>query len=251
MSIEDEFDDLDDYIDDFLTEQVLAGEDSASNGPIADGIDKLVGEIDQTAPQQDFKSVLEHTRERLKESAETVGEQAEAQQGKDEELLATLLKSLDINLDGDGNDDLLKLLSEDGAAGGDIGDLLTEALGKLTGKEMLYDTITDSCSKYDGYFKETPRPTTGDGLSDYLRYEAQYNHMQNIKKRFESEEYSDSNEEDREFIDSEMEKFNNLYPPPPGVMSDDLNALGVEGLKFGDNDVPFDERSLEEGCQQA
>lgn len=252
MSGDDEFDDLDDYIDDFVTAQVLDGVDGQENGPVPNEIDRLVEEIESkidNAPPQTFRSILEDTKERIKESEETVDKSAETEAPKDEELLATLLKSLDIDGDFEGGD-LFKMLNESGEGGGDIGDLLTEALGKLTGKEMLYDTISDSCLKYEGYFKENPKPTTGDGLSDYLRYEAQYNHLSNIKQRFESENYSDSNDSDREFVDSEMEKFNNLYPPPAGVISDDLNAMGVEGLKFGDKDVPFDERSLEEGCQQ-
>lgn len=250
MSVEDEFDDLDDYIDDFVTDQVIGGGSGDGEKPISAEIDRLVDEIDNktsVAGTQTFKSILEDTKDRIRESEESVDRSAGQGAEKDEDLLVTLLKSLDIDVGQTGEDDLLNMLGE----GGDIGDMLTEALGKLTGKDMLYATICDSCAKYEAYFEQNAKPTTGDGLSDYLRYEAQYVHLSNIKERFESQSYSDANEADREYIDSEMDKFNNLYPPPAGVMTDDLGGLGVEGLKFGDSDVPFDEDSLQEGCQQA
>jgi len=287
---DDGFDDLDDYIDDFVTESVLAETGASSavqkdqdldklaelDPNLANELQTLVAQLDQPGVNiekdgknstKNFKSALNDTINRIKESSETVDKEStkSMENANDEELLTTLLKSMDLgDLSGEDiesqADDLLKLLGKQGGEGSEeqdadgITNMLLDALTKLTGKDMLYDTVSQSCIKYEKFFQSHDKPSNGGNnddltLSDYLRYEAQYQHLKNIKTRFDSTSYSDDNKDDRTYVDAEMEKFNNLYPPPEEVMDDNLNALGVDNLKWGDQDVPFDQGSLD-GCQQ-
>ncbi|GMM31038.1 hypothetical protein DAMA08_037830 [Martiniozyma asiatica (nom. inval.)] len=243
MGEQRDLDELDDLLNEFPVEE-------SHNGS-----KKLLDELNlDSATSPDFSGLVDATLRRVNQSTQNVDETAQenAAKGTEEDLLATLLKSLDIDGDfdleglglgeGDGDDG-----NGNGNGNGDgdgLDNLLLDALSKLTSKALMYDTINSACSKYDSYMATIEKSNP-----DYERYLKQHTHMRNIKLTFDSGEYSDDNSELRDYIDAEMEKFNDLYPPPPEVMDDNLKALGADQLNWNDGDVPWDQKDLD-GCQQ-
>lgn len=230
-------DSLDDYLDDVLLEQVMAQPADAAPAEPRSGADAHADNTQTPAAAVDFAAVLQQTQRKIRQS-QTAAETgagagaADDPDADDHDLLTDLLASLDLgSIDGLNGDE------------GDLATMLTDALAKLTTKDMLYDTIAQSCDKYEEYFASHAKPADAQGLSDHLRYEAQFAHLKTIRDIFEAAEYADGDEAQRKRIDEEMEKFNNLAPGPEGVLDDDLKGLGVG---FGDDDVPFDV----DGCQQ-
>lgn len=212
------------------------------------------GETESIGGGGGFQSTINETINRLKTSSKQVDEESTKKMDKDEELLTTLLNSLDIDGNGGGFEgmdelkDILSGLDDKGDQQGDeegidkVSNILMNMLNKLTSKEMMYDTINTTISNYDGYFQDS-RNKTNDSPQDYERYEKQLGHLQNVKKAFDAADYDEADPGVRELIDEEMERYNNLLPPPPGVVQDDLGALGLDNISWNDKDVP-------EGCVQ-
>lgn len=294
LTMSDEFDDLDDYLDEF-DEEILAQEPGATipqdeqnitpedtlhvnsniDSSIAKNIEEFMNELDPngdgnklnellnnssdngagSSGDVDFTSTINETINRIKVSSKNVDNESTKSINNEEELLTTLLNSLDIgDLDGgmEGMDELKDLLDSFGGDRDDnddnndddgidkVSNVLMKMLNKLTSKEMMYDTIKSAVSNYEGYFKENK-----DG-PDHGRYLQQFNHLKSVKEIFDDEKYNENDSKSRDLIDIEMEKFNSLLPPPPGVIQDDLANMGLDGVKWNDKEVPEDL----EGCVQ-
>lgn len=283
----DEFDDLDDYLDEF-EEDILSQEPGATvipedkvqsgekvtNESIDDiarslGMDEAFAEnISQFMKQLDpngngleaevekkgkigggFQDTINETINRLKSSSKQVEDETSEKFDKDEELLTTLLNSLDIGGDVgglEGVDELREMLQKgDGEGIDQMSDVLMNMLNKLTSKEMMYETINTAVKNYEEYFadEEQIKDVSED---DIARYRAQLKHLGNVKETFDKDDYSEDNEKYRDFIDEEMENFNKVLPPPSGVIEDNLAQLGLENFKWNENDIPNEL----EGCVQ-
>jgi peroxin-19 len=212
-----------------------------------------------------FQSTINETMNRLKTSSQQVEEESTKKMNKDEELLTTLLNSLDLGGDDDGGlegmDELKELLSNmnmDELASGSGGDeptgesvdkvsnVLLKMLNKLTSKEMMYDTVSTAVTNYEQFFKNSTNKTSAND-QDHERYMKQLQHLRNVKSTFDKPDYNEENDEYRDFVDQEMENFNKILPAPPGVVDDNLGQMGLDGTNWNDKDVPQD---LEQCVQQ-
>jgi hypothetical protein len=215
-----------------------------------------------------FQSTINETINRLKTSSQQVDEESTKKMNKDEELLTTLLNSLDIGGDVnsfEGMDELKDLLNgfdnninengdtsnnnnnDDDDEGLDkVSNVLLKMLNRLTSKEMMYETVSSAVINYQDYFKDNKNKTNVKP-EDHERYLKQLEHLQNVKNSFDKEDYSEDDQETRDYIDQQMESYNKLLPPPPGVIQDNLGEMGLDGVKWNDKEVP---NGLEECIQQ-
>lgn len=288
MSGVDEFDDLDDYLDDF-EEEILSQEPGATiipetineiddiskitqsigmNENLSNEISEFIKQLDPNGDGNElndvlnskegmnenmgFQDTINETINRLKSSSKQVEDESSEKFTKDEELLTTLLNSLDIGGDigsMEGMDELKGLLN--GTNGGindennidEMSNVLMNMLNKLTSKEMMYETISNAVNNYEEYFKKDNKEVKGDDMN---RFKSQLKHLKNVKETFDKEDYNENDSNIREFIDIEMENFNKLLPPPEGVIEDNLSGLGLENFKWNEQDIPNEL----EGCVQ-
>ncbi|TID18147.1 hypothetical protein CANINC_003888 [Pichia inconspicua] len=253
----DEFDDLDDYLDEF-DEEILSQEPGATLKKHSPELSKTVEEfVKELEPEAKFGNTINDTINRLKTSNKSIDETVTVGD-ENEELLATLLNSLDIG-DGEDFDEIKKLLKDsnlddfgkgdgDGDGDGDdvdkLSNMLMGMLNKLTTKEMMYDTISTTVNNYNVYFEKN-KPVKGN--KDHDRFVSQLRRLQNVLDKFDSPNYSPDDEVVRDYIDEQMEEFNKLLPAPEGVVEDNLGALGIDKVSWNDNEVPKD---LENCVQQ-
>lgn len=205
-----------------------------------------------------FQQSVNETIDRLKNSSQQVEEESTKNMNKDEELLTTLLNSLDIDGENgeefEGFEELKGLLGNKNGKEGDIGEegensddvdkltnIVMKMLNRLTSKEMMYDSVNSAVENYQVYFKNHNKED-----EDHQRYQKQLQHLENVKRQFDSKDYNENDEKIRDIIDKEMEDFNKLLPPPPGVIQDNLADLGLDNVKWNDKEVPDDL----EGCVQ-
>lgn len=255
----DEFDDLDDYLDEF-DEAILSQEPGATlehhEPELAKNVEEFMKELE---PEAGFGDTINDTINRLKSANKEIDEKSSSV-NENEELLTTLLNSLDLGGDSEGFDELKELLGNSnleglGGLAGDAGDgnaedvdklsnVLMTMLNKLTTKDMMYDTVTSAVTNYNEYFREN-KPIKGN--KDHDRYVAQLRHLNNVKEKFDSPEYDPESEDIRDYIDEQMEQFNKLLPAPEGVVQDNLGSLGLDSVNWDDNEVPKD---LENCIQQ-
>lgn len=205
-----------------------------------------------------FQQSVNETIDRLKNSSQQVEEESTKNMNKDEELLTTLLNSLDIDGENgeefEGFEELKGLLGNKNGKEGDIGEegensddvdkltnIVMKMLNRLTSKEMMYDSVNSAVENYQVYFKNNNKEDEG-----HQRYQKQLQHLENVKRQFDSKDYNENDEKIRDIIDKEMEDFNKLLPPPPGVIQDNLADLGLDNVKWNDKEVPDDL----EGCVQ-
>lgn len=251
----DEFDDLDDYLDEF-DEEILSkepGETLEKHDPeLSKNVDEFIKELE---PEAKFGNTINDTINRLKTSNKEIDENVTVGD-ENEELLATLFNSLDIG-DGEGFDELKELLKNNNLD--DLGDLpegeddkdvdklsnvLMGMLNKLTTKDMMYETVSTAVTNYNLYFEKN-KPVKGN--KDHDRYVSQLRHLQNVLEKFDSPDYSPDDDKVRDYIDEQMEEFNKLLPAPEGVVQDNLGGLGIDNVSWNDNEVPKD---LENCVQQ-
>lgn len=289
MSGVDEFDDLDDYLDDF-EEEILSQEPGATiipetineiddiskitqsigmNENLSNEISEFIKQLDPNGDGNElndilnskegmngnmgFQDTINETINRLKSSSKQVEDESSEKFTKDEELLTTLLNSLDIGGDigsMEGMDELKGLLNGNNNGGindenniDEMSNVLMNMLNKLTSKEMMYETISNAVNNYEEYFKKDNKEVKGDDMN---RFKSQLKHLKNVKETFDKEDYNENDSSIREFIDIEMENFNKLLPPPEGVIEDNLSGLGLENFKWNEQDIPNEL----EGCVQ-
>lgn len=226
-------------------------------------LDALLGSINsnESISGNGFQNTVNETINRLKNSSKQVDDESTRKMDNDEELLTTLLNSLDIGGDGniEGFDELKDLLNGgegedgdgdvdgDGDGDGDVDKLtnvIMKMLNKLTSKEMMYNSVNTAVENYQEFFKDNKNHSETD--DDLKRYVKQMQHLKNVKETFDNENYDEDDPETRDFIDQEMENFNKLLPPPPGVIQDNLADMGLDDVKWNDKEVPQDL----EGCVQ-
>jgi peroxin-19 len=138
-------------------------------------------------PSQDaFQASIHRTMERLTASDTSVSAAANAPPDEPEDLLASVLQELS---SADNEEDFSKML---------LG-----MMEQLTDKEVLYEPMKELHEKFPGWM-ETEGKTCKE--EDAKRYREQQVLVGQIVWRFEREEYSDENAEDREFIVGRMQK---------------------------------------------
>ncbi|VEU20543.1 DEKNAAC101411 [Brettanomyces naardenensis] len=255
-----------DQFDEFISE--MARNDPELSNDLQDFLKSLTKEAGQGSSNDDtttehtaaeeqpknksFQDVISETVSRLKTSGTEVDKSIH-EESKDDQLLATLMKSLDL--------DPLKLGDEGDGAGkaDDINKLLVEMLDKLSSKSVLYEPMNDLYLKYGPWLSDTKNKTN----PDYGKYQDQYVIVKKIVEKFEEVEYSDSDSKQKEFINSNLEELQELGMPPKELVNDDLNFLNFKGgaggggdkdlqnLEFGDDDIPGEvNKELNETCQQ-
>ncbi|KAG7882774.1 hypothetical protein KL938_003197 [Ogataea parapolymorpha] len=194
----------------------------------------------QPATKNNFQDVISETINRLKESGEQVDKSIKEEDGNDE-LITSLLKSLDLNLD---------LKGLDGQNGGveDVGNLLVEMLEKLSSKNVLYEPLNDLYQKFPAWL-ENPENRQDE---NYSKYQQQYAVIKEIISTFDLPDHEDKKNKD--IINTKLEELQELGMPPKELLNDDLKFLNFGGnseLELDDNDIPEDiNKELEDTCKQ-
>ncbi|ESW97863.1 hypothetical protein KL918_003247 [Ogataea parapolymorpha] len=194
----------------------------------------------QPATKNNFQDVISETINRLKESGEQVDKSIKEEDGNDE-LITSLLKSLDLNLD---------LKGLDGQNGGveDVGNLLVEMLEKLSSKNVLYEPLNDLYQKFPAWL-ENPENQQDE---NYSKYQQQYAVIKEIISTFDLPDHEDKKNKD--IINTKLEELQELGMPPKELLNDDLKFLNFGGnseLELDDNDIPEDiNKELEDTCKQ-
>lgn len=254
------------------TESGTHQSESTSNGQL----DELLNQMDESDPQlsgelkgfikeltgkgdlsekdsatggknQSFHNAISETVNRLKSSGKQVDDDIR-KESQDDDMLATLMKSLDIDPSKLGSG------SKDGKDNDDISKLLVEMLDQLSTKSVLYEPLHDLYLKFGPWLQEPQNRTN----EDYEKYQKQYVLVKKIVTKFEEPGFDDSNAEHKKFINDNLEQLQELGMPPKDLVNDDLSFLkkgpkdqDLQDLKFSDEDIPEDvDKELEETCQQ-
>ncbi|GMG21947.1 unnamed protein product [Ambrosiozyma monospora] len=197
-----------------------------------------------TGKPANFQDLISDTVNRIKSSGEQIDQNLK-DESQDDELLSTLLKSLDLDLGAGSN-------GGDGGSSNteDLSKLLVEMLDKLSSKDVLFEPLNDLYLKYPGWL------TTHKTDPDFEKYTKQYDVIKLIVDKFNDASYSDSNVEDKEFVNVKLEELQELGMPPKEIANDDLSFLnykdGKGDMQLGDDDIPPEiGKELEETCKQA
>ncbi|KAG7810251.1 hypothetical protein KL924_002519 [Ogataea haglerorum] len=192
------------------------------------------------ATRNNFQDVISETINRLKESGEQVDKSIKEEDGNDE-LITSLLKSLDLNLD-------LKGLEGQNGGVEDVGNLLVEMLDKLSSKNVLYEPLNDLYQKFPAWLENPENQQDG----NYTKYQQQYAVIKQIISTFDLPDHEDK--KNKEIISSKLEELQELGMPPKELLNDDLKFLNFGGnseLELDDNDIPEDiNKELEDTCKQ-
>ncbi|KAG7708607.1 hypothetical protein KL949_004840 [Ogataea haglerorum] len=192
------------------------------------------------ATRNNFQDVISETINRLKESGEQVDKSIKEEDGNDE-LITSLLKSLDLNLD-------LKGLEGQNGGVEDVGNLLVEMLDKLSSKNVLYEPLNDLYQKFPAWLENPENQQDG----NYTKYQQQYAVIKQIISTFDLPDHEDKKY--KEIISSKLEELQELGMPPKELLNDDLKFLNFGGnseLELDDNDIPEDiNKELEDTCKQ-
>ncbi|KAF2210041.1 hypothetical protein CERZMDRAFT_99743 [Cercospora zeae-maydis SCOH1-5] len=164
--------------------------------------------------QDNFQDSIRKTMERM-QASDSTAKQSTSQNMSEEDLLAQMMREL-----------------TEGGEGADEGfnSMLMNMMAHLTNKEILYDPMKELHDKYPEYLEKNKDKISKDDLT---RYRTQQGLVKEIVERFERKEYSDDNEDDREYIVERMQKMQAEGSPPTdlvGDMSAAQEALGdLEG----------------------
>ncbi|GME81476.1 unnamed protein product [Ambrosiozyma monospora] len=97
-----------------------------------------------TGKPANFQDLISDTVNRIKNSGEQIDQNLK-DESQDDELLSTLLKSLDLDLGAGSNG------GEGGSNTEDLSKLLVDMLDKLSSKDVLYEPLNDLYLKYPGW----------------------------------------------------------------------------------------------------
>lgn len=145
------------------------------------------------AKGEDFNDTIRKTMERMQISDSTAKQSTtkSADSLSEEDMLAQMMREL----------------TESGA-GGEGGEegfnaMLMNMMAHLTNKEILYEPMKELHDNFPGWFEKNAAKTE---KHDLERYKEQQTWVREIVERFERKEYSDENEDDREYIVERMQK---------------------------------------------
>ncbi|KAM3420817.1 hypothetical protein BST61_g4061 [Cercospora zeina] len=161
-----------------------------------------------------FQDSIRKTMERM-QASDSTAKQSTSKNMSEEDLLAQMMREL-----------------TEGGEGGEEGfnSMLMNMMAHLTNKEILYDPMKELHDKYPEYLEKNKDKISKEDLA---RYKTQQTLVKEIVERFERKEYSDDNEDDREYIVERMQKMQAEGSPPTdlvGDMSAAQEALGdLEG----------------------
>lgn len=253
MSDIDELDDLlDDFADEILDKPFEENEDNAETeaklteqieSEMANifgdaykdpetkaGLDKLMGKLAESfdAPEEgipeekpkDFKNVISSTMNRLKEQDAKVERSIAEENASGDDLLAGLLKNMDLG---------------DLSAGLDLEDkdldiLLLDMVSLLTSKETLYEPLKDLSYKLPVYIEEN-QDNSSVSKEDLDRYKGQLLEIKLILSEFDNPEYDESKPECRDRVSKMLEKLHEWGMPPDELVEKDSS------LNFGAEEV--------------
>ncbi|KAI3402298.2 PEX19 [Candida oxycetoniae] len=198
----------------------------------------------EAAKPANFEYVMKETMERLRKSGEDIDSKIKNDSlgTNPEDILTQLLAGMGDNALGGGDMDMSKLL--------------VDMLEQLSSKEVLYEPIKDLNQKFPQYLEENKEKLEKSKLDNYNK---QYEITIDILKVFESNDYSDSNQQQRDRVNSLLESLQELGQPPSelvGEEGDFLPGLGAgkgaaDTFGFNDKNLPPDlEKNLQESCQQ-
>nr|BCA90174.1 peroxisomal membrane protein [Ogataea thermomethanolica (nom. inval.)] len=194
----------------------------------------------QPTAKNNFQDVISETINRLKESGEQVDKSIKEEDGNDE-LLTSLLKSLDLNID-------LKGLEGQNGGIDDVSNLLVEMLEKLSSKNVLYEPLNDLYQKFPSWLEKPENQQD----KNYSVYQSQYTVIKDIIQTFNLPDYDEP--QNKEFVNKKLEELQELGMPPKELLNEDLKFLNFGGnseIELDDNDIPEEiNKELEETCKQ-
>ena len=145
---------------------------------------------------ENFRDTIRRTMERMQASGDAATAASTSGAGaaggsSEEELLAQMMKELGAGSGGEGG-------SEE-----DFNKMLMGMMSQLTNKEILYEPMKELDEKFPSWLEKNEEKVE---KGEMQRYREQADLVREIVGRFERSGYSDSNEEDREFIVERMQK---------------------------------------------
>ncbi|KAI9883614.1 MAG: hypothetical protein M1823_004629 [Watsoniomyces obsoletus] len=168
-----------------------------------------------------FQDTIKRTMRRMQESNEQATAATTTTTSDDpEDVLAEMLKQVQTSSSGeggggtDGTDDNEEEFSK----------LLVGMMEQLTTKEILYAPMTELNEKFPAWMEKNAEKVSEE---DRGRYQEQRRLVGEIVARFERENYSDKNPEDREYIVERMQKMQAAGAPPAELVGNVDAAQGA------------------------
>ncbi|KAH0174935.1 Pex19-domain-containing protein, partial [Aureobasidium melanogenum] len=181
-------------------------EAAATPAPSADAAPKP-NTASSSAAKPAFASTIEKTMERMQASGQSAS--AAAASSSQDDMLAQMLKDLEAGnfpaMDGDQ---------------GDFNSMLMGMMEQLVNKDILYEPMKELHDNFPEWLEKNKESTS---KQDLERYKTQQAVVKDIVDRFEKNNFSDDNKEDREYIVDKMQQMQAAGAPPPGLVGD-MNA---------------------------
>jgi peroxin-19 len=168
-----------------------------------------------------FEDTIRQTMERMSTSDATATNAASQSANSEEDMLAQLLKAMEIEGAGaDGED-------------GELSKMFLGMMEQLTNKDMLYEPMKELDDKFPAWLvkkeKEGKLPA-----EDMKRYRSQSEIVREIVGKFEESGYSDEDPRCREFIWERMQRMQNEGSPPEDLIANPFPGIGgLPGLGPG------------------
>lgn len=142
--------------------------------------------------EDSFQETIRKTMERMQQSgdAATAAAAGGDKEKSEEEMLMEMLKSMGTGEGGGGEED--------------FNSMLMSMMTQLVNKDILYEPMKELDTKFPAWMEKNK--DGGVKKEDLARYREQERLVREIVLRFERKEYSDDNEDDREYIVERMQK---------------------------------------------
>lgn len=172
-----------------MMQELIAAGSAPTNNEAAEHIATAAEAVPGTskAEKESFNDTIRKTMERMQASGDQASAAAAAGPSEDD-FLAQMMKEL-------------------AAAGGggeeDFNKMLMGMMSQLTNKEILYEPMKELHDKFPEWMVKNKDKASA---ADLARFTEQQKLVADIVGRFERKGYSDSNDDDREFIVDKMQK---------------------------------------------
>lgn len=144
---------------------------------------------------ESFQDTIRKTMERMQGSSDSASAAAAAgSENSEEAMLAQMMAQLQAGGGGEGGEE-------------DFSKMLMSMMTQLTNKDILYEPMKELHDKFPPWLEKHKDEVE---KADLERYLEQQKLVDDIVNRFERKEYSDDNEDDREYIVEKMQKVSRM-----------------------------------------
>ena len=164
-------------------------------------------------PATGFEESLRQTMNRLETSDKAASASTSQAPQSDNDLLASLLQTLDTSSTSENPDDLSRMF--------------LSMMEQLTHREMLYDPMKELDAKFPAWLSaNTPKLPA----KDVIRFKNQQGIVREIVAKFEEKGYSDDDPGCREYIWERMQRMQAEGSPPEDLISSPFPGMGMGGM---------------------